>query len=65
MKKGSTKKTKITCNNKMMILMIICVLLSLATLSIVAYDKLIKNNGNSCQRRTNANGVTWTDCWDK
>lgn len=63
MKKGSTKKTKITCNNKMMILMIICVLLSLVTLGIIAYDKLIKNN--DCQRRISADGVIWTDCWNK
>ena len=47
MKKGSLKK-KSTYNDKMIILMIICVLLSLSTLAIVAYDKLIKNNSDSC-----------------
>lgn len=41
MKKGSLKK-KSGCSDKMMILMIICVMLSLATLAIVAYDKFIK-----------------------
>ena len=48
MKKGSSKKSKSECSNKMMILMIICVLLSLTTLGIVAYDKLIKSDNNNC-----------------
>ncbi len=64
MKKGSLKKGKSECSNKMMILMIICVLLSLATLGIVAYDKLIKNN-NECRSVTNADGTVWHDCWEK
>lgn len=54
MKKESSKKGKSSCSDKMMILMIICVLLSLTTLGIVAYDKLIKNNDTSevgsCQK---------------
>ena len=41
MKKGKVKKNN-SCSDKMMILMIICVLLSLTTLAIVAYDKFIK-----------------------
>ena len=48
MKKGSFKKKKESCSDKMMILMVICVLLSLTTLAIVAYDKLIKNNSDTC-----------------
>ena len=46
MKKGSLRKKKSSCSDKMMILMIICVLLSLSTLAIVAYDKLIKDHSN-------------------
>ena len=41
-KKSSLKKDN--GNDKMMILMIICVLLSLTTLAIVAYDKFIKQD---------------------
>lgn len=37
LKKGS-------CSKLMMILMVICVLLSLTTLVIVSYDKLVKTN---------------------
>ncbi len=37
MKKGN-------CSRLMMILMMVCVALSLATLVIVSYDKLVKNN---------------------
>lgn len=50
MKKGILKKDKKSCSNKMFILMIICVVLSLSTLAIVAYDKLIKDNvqGDVC-----------------
>ncbi len=55
MKKGSLKKKKTSCSDKMMILMIVCVLLSLVTLGIVAYDKLIKANNNN----------TACDCWSK
>lgn len=40
-KKGMKKGN---CSNLMMILMIMCVILSLATLVMVSYDKLIKNN---------------------
>ena len=57
MKKGSLKK-KNSCSDKMMILMIICVLLSLTTLGIVAYDKLIKNN-NTCDSPTDKVGYAW------
>ena len=39
-KKGMKKGN---CSNLMMILMIMCVILSLATLVMVSYDKLIKN----------------------
>ena len=46
MKKGNLKK-KSNCSEKLIILMIICVVLSLITLGIVAYDKLIKNDNNS------------------
>ena len=53
MKKGSGNKKKNECSNKMIVLMIICVLLSLTTLAIVAYDKLIKNN-NECRSVINA-----------
>ena len=62
-KKGSSKKEK-NYNDKMMILMIICVLLSLTTLGIVAYDKLIKNNSN-CHSSTNADGTITNTCWNK
>ena len=49
MKKGSTKKGG--CSNVMMTLMIICVLLSLITLGIVAYDKFIRqNNEITCKK---------------
>ena len=65
MKKGSTKKNKSECSNKMMILMIICVLLSLTTLGIVAYDKLIKSDNNNCKRVVNDDGTIWHDCWNK
>lgn len=53
MKKGSLKK-KSSCSDKMMILMIVCVMLSLATLAIVAYDKFIRPDDNK--------QVTCTDC---
>ena len=65
MKKGKVSKKKSECSNKMMVLMIICVLLSLTTLGIVAYDKLIKNNNNECKKVTNADGTVWHDCWNK
>ena len=65
MKKGSSKKSKSSCSEKLMILMIVCVLLSLATLGIVAYDKLIKNDKSDCQVRTNADGLVWRDCNSK
>lgn len=65
MKKGSSKKSKNECSNKMMILMIICVLLSLTTLGIVAYDKLIKNDDNNCRRVVNEDGTIWHDCLNK
>ena len=41
MKKG---KEKCECSNLMLVLMIVCVLLSLTTLGIVAYDKFIKTD---------------------
>ena len=41
MKKG---KESCDCNTLMLVLMIICVLLSLTTLGIVAYDKYIKTD---------------------
>ena len=47
MKKG---KENCNCNNLMLTLMIICVLLSLTTLGIVAYDRIIKQNSEvSCK----------------
>lgn len=64
MKKGSGNKKKNECSSKMMVLMIICVVLSLTTLAIVAYDKLIKNN-NECRSVTNADGTVSRDCWKK
>ena len=54
MKKGSVKKTekkvvkKKDATNKLLILMVACVLLSLITLAIVAYDKVIKPDRNTC-----------------
>ena len=42
------KKEKCGCNNLIIILMIICVLLSLTTLGIVVYDKYIKTDSNAC-----------------
>lgn len=48
MKKGSSKTGG--CSNIMMTLMIICVLLSLITLGIVAYDKFIRpGNDVTCK----------------
>lgn len=44
MKKG---KENCTYNNLLLVLMIICVLLSLTTLGIVAYDKYVKAD-NEC-----------------
>ena len=44
MKKGKAKAKKENCSNLMMTLMIICVVLSLATLVLVSYDKLVKND---------------------
>ena len=61
MKKQSIKRDKQSCNNKMVILMIICVLLSLITLGIVAYDKLIRSDSNDCSQ----SDVTWRECWNK
>ena len=58
MKKGSSK-AKHDNSNKLIILMIICVLLSLVTLGIVAYDKLIKDDGNC------GSDSTSVSCWSK
>ncbi len=41
-------KKKNECGNVLMVLMIICVVLSLAMLAIVAYDKLIKEQCEPC-----------------
>lgn len=41
------KKEKCNCNNLMLVLMIVCVILSLTTLGIVAYDKYVKTD-NEC-----------------
>ena len=57
MKKGSLNNKK-SRGDKMMILMIVCVLLSLITLSIVAYDKLIKNKECDCRD-------SYVSCWNK
>ena len=59
MKKGNAKGKKCNGDNKLIILMIICVLLSLITLAIVAYDKLIKTEGNSCSSDSSV------ECWSK
>ncbi len=50
MKKGTVRKTekKKDATNKLMILMIICVALSIITLAITAYDKVIKPDHESC-----------------
>ena len=48
MKKG---KENCSCNNLLIILMIICVLLSLTTLGIVVYDKYINNSTISCSNK--------------
>ena len=44
------RKEKCEYNNLLLVLMIICVILSLTTLGIVAYDKYIRTdcNGVSC-----------------
>ena len=52
MKKG---KEKCEGNNLLLVLMIICVLLSLTTLGIVAYDKYIKTNCSDSS----------VSCWNK
>ena len=44
------KKGKKKCGNVLMILMVICVVLSLAMLAIVAYDKLIKEQCQPCSQ---------------
>lgn len=50
MKKGKEKSS-----NLLLVLMIICVLLSLATLGIVAYDKYIKTDCSDSS----------VSCWNK
>ena len=40
------KKKKENYNNLILVLMVICVLLSLTTLGIIAYEKLIKTDCN-------------------
>ena len=43
---AKNKGKKCGCTNLMLVLMIICVLLSLTTLGIIAYDKYIKTDCN-------------------
>ena len=46
MAKAKGKVKNEGCSRLMMILMVVCVVLSLATLVLVSYDKLVRNDNN-------------------
>ena len=53
------KKGKKKCGNVLITLMVICVILSLAMLAIVAYDKLIKEQCKPCACES------WQEAWNE